>query len=547
MSLISIYDKSILNDKCTVVTPTAKVDLYILAGQSNAHGSASISTLNSSQSAQDGVFYTSWHNDTSNAETTQYFSPILTSLVAGSTRGDPGKSTLGNSTLFGPELGFVSRAKAINLTGGNPIGIVKYGVGSSVLTQHPSFSDWDINATAPGDGDCWRGFQKALADAVTKLEAARYEYRWRGMIWWQGESGSSVAGLKAFISAVRNLLKKTYGVQNSDKFPVVITGNSIAWGSTLNAGVAYPDNYVGFVDASQYGQVFINGVFNTHIGFTGTNADVTGNGVNDMFDAGEAYADQMLLAQQGLTPTGWEPVLANAKLWLDASRLSGNIGDTITSVPDRISGNPTYNVIGTATIGSQNSKKVVAFAPNNDTDYLQSSAAITTSTSRQIWYLVAQPDNVNNLQDALWSQLAGDAITLLPDSSTEFRGRLYHNNRQCNTSSISPTNLEGTFSIFAFDFDPVTDIVKTYLNGELKSTFDTQTAALPWDLTMNSNATYRFCAQYGAPISISDGYIAEALITTDSTNHQKTEGYLAWKWGLVSKLPSDHPYKGVAP
>ena len=85
------------------------------------------------------------------------------------------------------------------------------------------------------------------------------------MIWWQGESGTSVTGLKAFISAVRSLLRNTYNVPNASQFPIVITGNSTAWGSTLEAGVAYPDNYVGFVDAAQYGQIFINSVFNTNM------------------------------------------------------------------------------------------------------------------------------------------------------------------------------------------------------------------------------------------------------------------------------------------
>tara|TARA_R110000851_G_scaffold190494_2_gene341108 strand:- start:1281 stop:2210 length:930 start_codon:yes stop_codon:yes gene_type:complete len=32
-----------------------------------------------------------------------------------------------------------------------------------------------------------------------------------------------------------------------------------------------------------------------------------------------------------------------------------------------------------------------------------------------------------------------------------------------------------------------------------------------------------------------------------TTNRQKTEGYLAWKWGLESNLPAGHPYKNAAP
>jgi hypothetical protein len=28
---------------------------------------------------------------------------------------------------------------------------------------------------------------------------------------------------------------------------------------------------------------------------------------------------------------------------------------------------------------------------------------------------------------------------------------------------------------------------------------------------------------------------------------QKIEGYLAWKWGIQGKLPTNHPYNSVKP
>jgi hypothetical protein len=34
---------------------------------------------------------------------------------------------------------------------------------------------------------------------------------------------------------------------------------------------------------------------------------------------------------------------------------------------------------------------------------------------------------------------------------------------------------------------------------------------------------------------------------TNISNFEKAEGYLAWKWGLTSLLPSSHPYKTVKP
>jgi hypothetical protein len=45
-------------------------------------------------------------------------------------------------------------------------------------------------------------------------------------------------------------------------------------------------------------------------------------------------------------------------------------------------------------------------------------------------------------------------------------------------------------------------------------------------------------------------YMGEVLLyqaAHTSTDRQKTEGYLAWKWGLQSNLPVDHTYKTAAP
>jgi hypothetical protein len=46
------------------------------------------------------------------------------------------------------------------------------------------------------------------------------------------------------------------------------------------------------------------------------------------------------------------------------------------------------------------------------------------------------------------------------------------------------------------------------------------------------------------------GYAAEIIVftgTVTDSERQKVEGYLAWKWGLQSLLPSTHPYKSFAP
>ena len=542
------FDNSLITDQT--------VDIYILAGQSNAHGHSIVSSLTEAQKTQTGIFYSSWNQNTSDASSTQYYSDWASSLVAGSTRGDSNVSTLGGSLYFGPELGFVNRANTISLAGGRPIGIVKYAVGASTLTDvggSPDRSDWDLTATGPQKGDALRGLKLAIADALAKLTSAGYNYRLAGMVWWQGESGGSATDLQAFISHMRNYLATTYGLDMpTSQFPFTITGTTSFWGTTYQSQVANLDAYVGYVDSQKWSTPTGTETGNVHpgAGSDGFATDTDGDGQNDMYTIGQKHADQMLLAKTGATATNWEPVLADAKLWADASKLTGSVGTAVTSLADRVTGNPVWNVIGSATIGTQNSRNVVAFSPTQDVDYLQSASAITTSTGRQIWYIVVRPEGVNSNQDSFFSQVGGNAITVLPNSSTDYFGILYHAGRALNTSNISSTNLEGTYSLFAFDFDPVADTVKTYLNGTLKETYNTQTQpATPFDLTMASSATYRIMSQYGAPTAanILDGYFAEALITVNTADHQKTEGYLAWKWGLQGKLPAGHPYKNSAP
>lgn len=55
-------------------------------------------------------------------------------------------------------------------------------------------------------------------------------------------------------------------------------------------------------------------------------------------------------------------------------------------------------------------------------------------------------------------------------------------------------------------------------------------------------------ARFGGSLAYT-GYIAEAVLINDPTqaNIERLEGYLAWKWGLVSLLPGGHPYKSAAP
>ena len=256
-------------------------------------------------------------------------------------------------------MGFVSRANEIDLTGDRPIGVLKHAIGASKLVDETSlvshngidyiciqthqstdstepnyvstmpepgtstgntywsttnetgesvwsssagsysdkgYSDWDLTDTGDKRGDALRGFKLAVSDGLTKLTEAGYSYRIAGLIWWQGESGSSVSGLNALLAHLRTWLDDNgYLDIPKSQFPVVIT--KIGYGTDLTP-VADADAYVGIVDAGSYG----HSVSQNHIEPMQMELMIpTGNGVNDMFEIGGAFADQMQLAITGST------------------------------------------------------------------------------------------------------------------------------------------------------------------------------------------------------------------------------------------------------
>jgi hypothetical protein len=47
-----------------------------------------------------------------------------------------------------------------------------------------------------------------------------------------------------------------------------------------------------------------------------------------------------------------------------------------------------------------------------------------------------------------------------------------------------------------------------------------------------------------------NGFISEMLVTNgvlSTTDRQRIEGYLAWKWGLQANLANNHPFKFSPP
>ena len=528
-----------------------ELDLYIIAGQSNAGGQALTTSLGSSAptsgdlTGMDALYYASWHNFTNDAESTQHYSSISSTTDLGYTVGESFETTLTQNTLFGPEIGFVHQALANNITS-NKLAVMKYSVDGSGLTnaiETPSgISDWDTQNSGNKIGDAWRGFQSAIADAIPKFQAEGYNVNIKGMIWWQGENGTDAANLNTFISEVRSLLGSTYNVPNSSEFPFVITGQEPGWGTGLESGVADLDPYVNYIDTLDYGQ----SASNIHIGSgqNGQSTDVTGNNINDMLDIGFAYADSM----QSLVSADWTPaeLQSSGTYWWDASDTSyiADTSGTVNTWTDKNQGLAftqfSSNSTPVTNLSSKNSYNVIDF--DGSQRMVVSTSDAPTGLTEYTKYLVWSSRDVgsgskNNLLANVTSNggIGSDAIY-----TQDGYPRLFQDNVQVSGPSQITSN---TYYLYS----AVGDATETnlYINGE---TTPTVTSGPIDGSGTNINNGWELGTFWGS--SNLDGTIAEiVLMPTAATlsERQTVEGYLAHKWGMTADLDINHPYKNSAP
>jgi len=515
------------------------VNIYILAGQSNAHGAADVAALDSSLHTQEGLFYTSWHNDTSNASSNQNYSNWETSLVAGSTRGD--SNNLVNSLKFGSELGFVNQANAVDLANGNTIGIIKHAIGASTLVDDATdssggLSDWDLTATGNRRGDALRAFKLAVVDATTKLTSAGYNYKIAGVIWWQGESGSSVNGLNALISHFRDWFDSNYTLDMpKEHFPFVIT--KIGYGTDLTP-VASADSYVGIVDAGSFGHSNTN----NHIG-TSSNPDTTSTGVNDMFEIGQAFADKMALAISGNT-NPWTPADITTRLWLDMDDQATftSSGGNVTAIADKSGNNYTFSAASGSTLTavntSQNGKNILRFDNNSDAT---SWKTIDFPSAVHRYYFVVKvtaSDNHDALVTIHKSNPTHQMIMFNLSGNGVFSGDWFMSPGTHITSNSS--NLLNQWVMLNIELDVPNTRATASLNGTPYNTNSAQSGLSNYGQIKVKLNDYQNNA---------DSDWGEAIFIEDATQSEsdKIEGYLAHKWGLEADLPTDHPYKNSAP
>jgi hypothetical protein len=277
----------------------------------------------------------------------------------------------------------------------------------------------------------------------------------------------------------------------------------------------------------------------------------------------------------GGVPILWTPVYINTDLWLDASDTTTitTVGSGVSQWDDKSGKNRNFvqatGVLQPVTNSSSlNNLNVLTFASS----YVKSNSTNSTwtflhNTSKSSIFFVVKPGFVSN-PDISYMLLGTDAGTVFrPGMYVLFDDR-QSSSKDNNVSSVSSTRIGGTVNINLVEISPSGilpannwNILGVELNigsavASGRCVHYVNGIPFPSSNTYNTavlNATPSTSLEIGAggsgvfPLS---GNIAEVVIISgalSSGNRQLTEGYLAWKWGLVSGLAAGHPYKNSPP
>ena len=250
----------------------------------------------------------------------------------------------------------------------------------------------------------------------------------------------------------------------------------------------------------------------------------------------------------------WTPAEIETALWLDAADSSTitETGGAVSVWADK-SGNgrdvaqntPRHRpVIGIELVNGLN---VLSFGQLHDSGYAYldgGSAHHSIGTGNLSVFVVARSDkgSTGNVISKADTDTSGGRWALVAEAGGFVTGP---NNTQ--PGGLSDTGLYTSFGLGLLRIDG-NESQQLWNNGLLSDS-----AALSWgsyDLTTSKPFWVGSYNNGGLTNNSHVGVIAEVLIlhsAVDDLTRQKTEGYLAHKWGLTANLPADHPYKSVAP
>lgn len=262
------------------------------------------------------------------------------------------------------------------------------------------------------------------------------------------------------------------------------------------------------------------------------------------------------------TPPFSPTSIPNLAGWYDASDTTSIIknGAAVTQLQSQGTYGDTLNNAGNGSILSGyhtlNGLNLLTFVAGTNVYLQNTSTDVLVSNFGQHFAVgLYRPESVTADKDSIWSLDASNRdYAVSAANSSQWLGELDLGNSVGNIGVIGPssnTNRENNWIIVTTIFTKNTSTPSIYfkINGSNGSNYYTD-----YNLNLDTNQKLRIMANRNGNKKQA-GRFAELLMfkndcgpTTNSFLYsQQIEGYLAWKWGVVSLLPSNHPYKNVAP
>lgn len=249
------------------------------------------------------------------------------------------------------------------------------------------------------------------------------------------------------------------------------------------------------------------------------------------------------------------------KLWLDAND-SATItlnGSTVSQWNDK---SGTGNDVSNATSASQptyqatgfNSLPTVSF--DGSDDFLGKSSVVDIPSTGDLFYGVIYKMDTTS---GIWNWIVGHRSAANTSTNGTIGIQRGGGDSQvgCHNTDVADTRIK--VDVTSLTVNRIATMGRAGGTNGNGGTV-TVTATEPSQASYLTSGTQGWTSSSGSFLQIGgrqqsgtnffDGQISEVIacnrnLTTDE--RQKFEGYVAWKWNIVSTLPSDHPYKNSAP
>jgi hypothetical protein len=246
------------------------------------------------------------------------------------------------------------------------------------------------------------------------------------------------------------------------------------------------------------------------------------------------------------TVPAFSPADLSPILWLNADSLSLNDGDPVSSWLDSTANGHDASGSGgtrpTFATGALNSLPAVRLDGSKQMTVANLGAALSSDNTYTV-FILAKPTTVSNYPIVFTHPTTGLWDWILEwDTGSGF----YWGQQNGNYRLYATATTDGSVNLLSIAKSAST-AGKLYKNGSEITSFSTNGSGLIAAPSMTGDM---LLGQYTSGGFGFSGDFYEFVIcdtTLSDSDRQKVEGYLAWKWGLVSSLPSDHPYKNGAP